>query len=240
MTPGLPENIQVISFDVGFTLIYTDPPVGNVYAAIAARFGYSLDPSEVHRQFLETWKRKNALNRAKTTGNPQADEKLAYQWWKEIFLSSIGDILTPNDREMVFKVCYDEYAKGDYWRIYPEVLNTLIHLRESGYRLVILSNWDRRLHQTLWDLQLNRFFGKIYISTEIGHAKPDPGAFQYILDDLEIPAKDLLHVGDSPEEDIAGALKAGVHGILLDREGQYGYGGGDSQFPVISDLSQLL
>lgn len=234
------ENIKVVSFDVGFTLIYTEPPVGNVYTEIASRFGYSLEPAIVHQRFMEIWKQKNGQNRAKTTGNPQSNEKEAFNWWKEIFTYSTGETISPQDRNVMFKVCYDEYANGQYWRIYPEVPDTLVQLRERQFKLVVLSNWDRRLHQTLHELRLDQYFDKIYISTEIGHAKPDPGAFRHICRDLNISPQALMHIGDSPGEDVAGALSAGVSAILLDREGRSHYKENASQFSVIPDLSKLI
>jgi FMN phosphatase YigB (HAD superfamily) len=40
------RGIKVISFDSGFTLIKTEPRVGEVYAGIAARFGFHLNPED--------------------------------------------------------------------------------------------------------------------------------------------------------------------------------------------------
>ncbi|MCK4765483.1 MAG: HAD-IA family hydrolase [Candidatus Aminicenantes bacterium] len=235
---NIPGDVRVISFDVGFTLIYTDPPVGEVYAEIAARFGYHLSGAEIHSRFKKTWKKVTTLNRQKKANNAQAEEKRSYEWWKEIFKESIGDIFSGGDLEKVFKVCYDEYAGGKYWKLYPEVRSTLDALKAKGYRLVVLSNWDQRLTRTLQELQLARYFEEIYISTQIGFAKPDPGAFLYILDDLKIPARTLLHVGDTLEEDIRGARQAGVRAFYLDRPGKNQAASLD--VPVISSLSELL
>ena len=232
------RHIKVISFDAGFTLIYTEPPVGEVYAGVAARFGYSLNGEDIHARFLETFKRKNELNREKREDNALADEKRSYEWWKEIFRESMGDLLPPADLEKMFKVCFDEYARGDYWRLFPDVEQTLTALRSRGYRLVVLSNWDHRLNQTLNELGLTRFFEKIYISTLIGFAKPDPGAFRYVIEDLGVPAEVILHVGDTLEEDILGARGAGVRAVCIDRKERYS--SMHDQIPIISSLTGLL
>lgn len=232
------ENIEVISFDVGFTLIYTEPPVGDVYAGVAARFGYSFNGEDIQARFMDAWTKQSALNREKRADNALADEERAYEWWKQIFKESIGDVLPPGDLEKVFKMCFDEYAKGGYWRLFPDVEETLTALRSRGYRLVVLSNWDHRLNQTLNELELDRFFEKIYISTLIGHAKPDPGAFRHVIDDLKVPAEFILHVGDTLEEDIYGAREAGVRGVCIDRKKRYRAMG--DQIPIISNLAELL
>lgn len=232
------KDIEVISFDAGFTLIYTDPPVGEMYAGMAGHLGYSFNGEDIHSRFMETFKNKNSLNREKRVDNALADEERSYEWWKEIFKESIGDLLPPGDLEKMFKVCFEEYAKGDYWRLFPDVEQTLTALRSRGYRLVVLSNWDHRLNQTLKELGLNRFFEKIYISTLIGFAKPDPGAFRYVIEDLNVPAEVILHVGDTLEEDILGARHAGVRAVCIDRKERYR--SKRDQIPMISTLAELL
>lgn len=232
------EDIGVISFDAGFTLIYTEPPVGEMYAGLAARFGYSFNGEDIHSRFMDTFEKQNALNRQKRADNALADEERAYEWWKRIYKESMGDLLPPGDQEKMFKVCFDEYAKGEYWRLFPDVEQTLTGLRSRGYRLVVLSNWDHRLNQTLKELGLDRFFEKIYISTSIGFAKPDPGAFRHVTEDLGIPAEAILHVGDTLEEDILGARRAGVRAVCIDRKERYP--SMREKIPIISTLTELL
>lgn len=231
------EGIRVISFDVGFTLIYTEPPVGMVYAKIASRFGYHLNGEEVHSRFRETWKTKSSRDKQEKI-KALANEEQAYLWWKGIVRESLGDGVDPGDVDNIFSVCFQEYAKGDYWRLYPEVLHTLTTLRSMGFRLVVLSNWDRRLLRTLKDLRLDDFFEKIYISTLIGYAKPNSGAFQHVVDDLKISPQEILHVGDTLEEDILGAQQANIRAVCIDRIGNNKSLPG--QIPIISSLTQLL
>jgi putative hydrolase of the HAD superfamily len=235
----LRDGIGTISFDVGFTLIYTDPPVGEVYADVAGRFGYRLDGGEVHQRFKATWKEKNGANRLKRDGNAQADETRSYRWWKDIFSQAIGDTIKPGDLDPMFDLCYHEYAKGKYWKLYPEVRETLTRLRSGGFRLVVLSNWDHRLNRTLKELELEPFFDKIYISSQIGFAKPDPDAFRHVLSDLGIKPHALLHVGDTLQEDIAGAREAGIPSVCIDRDGKYPAAAIPKGTPIITRLSQL-
>lgn len=231
------EGIRVISFDVGFTLIYTEPPVGIVYAKIARRFGYQLNGEEVHSRFRVSWKTKS-LRDQKEKMNALANEEQAYQWWKGIVRESLGDSVNPGDVDDIFRLCFQEYAKGDYWRLYPEVLQTLTTIHSKGIRLVVLSNWDRRLLRTLKDLQLDGFFEKIYISTLIGYTKPDPKAFQYVVDDLKVPRQEILHVGDTLDEDILGARQANIQAVHIDRREKNRSTPGE--IPVISSLAELL
>jgi len=232
------DGIDVVSLDAGFTLIYPEPPVGHAYASMAARFGYRLSEREVHSRFVKVWLERNAQNRDLRADNAMADEARSYHWWKKIFIDSIGDMLAPEDIDPVFQVCFEEYAQGKYWAIYPDVLPLLSGLKERGCRLVVMSNWDRRLHRTLQDLGLTPLFEKVYISTLIGYAKPDPAVFHHIIADLGVPASSILHIGDSLEEDMAAAKEAGICSLLIDRQGKYS--SFPIQVPVLSSLTQVL
>ena len=56
-------------------------------------------------------------------------------------------------------------------------------------------------------------------SEDVGVAKPDPGIFRVLLDRTGVPAEDSAYVGDSLRDDIAGARRAGMHSIWLNRSG---------------------
>jgi FMN phosphatase YigB (HAD superfamily) len=56
-------------------------------------------------------------------------------------------------------------------------------------------------------------------SAELGRAKPDPAAFASALELAGVPAAAALHAGDSPREDVEGALAAGLRAVLVARDG---------------------
>ncbi|MFC6704791.1 HAD family hydrolase [Flexivirga alba] len=56
-------------------------------------------------------------------------------------------------------------------------------------------------------------------SNELGVAKPHPRLFGAACDLLGIPAADVLHVGDNPDADVAGARAAGMTTALVQPDG---------------------
>ncbi|HWC24717.1 MAG TPA: HAD family hydrolase [Flexivirga sp.] len=56
-------------------------------------------------------------------------------------------------------------------------------------------------------------------SNELGVAKPHPRMFEAACDLLVIPAADVLHVGDNPDADVAGAQAAGMTAVLVQPDG---------------------
>ena len=216
----LMRRAQCVSLDVGMTLIHPHPPVGEMYARMAGRFGYELEATHLDQLFLKVWKEKSRLNRTRKNDNAFAAESASRRFWRDIFDTVMTGLVDESDREALFSLCFDEYARGRYWRLFPEVRDTLDVLRDRGVRMVVLSNWDFRLQKTLTDLGLNEYFAAIYISSRIGAAKPDPRAFLHVAKDQGLMPAAIVHVGDSFPEDVEGARNAGLKAIHLDRSGE--------------------
>jgi HAD superfamily hydrolase (TIGR01509 family) len=70
----------------------------------------------------------------------------------------------------------------------------------------------------------------VVTSAGAGARKPDPEIFRRALELAGCAPEEALHVGDTPEEDAAGARAAGITPLLIDRSG----GGGD-----ISSLAEI-
>lgn len=105
------------------------------------------------------------------------------------------------------------------FRPYPEVPGVLRALREGGARLVVVSNWDVSLHDALAATGLDALVDGALSSAEVGRAKPDPLIFARALALAGAEPAEALHVGDSPEFDVAGARAAGIEPVLVVRDG---------------------
>jgi putative hydrolase of the HAD superfamily len=105
------------------------------------------------------------------------------------------------------------------FRAYPDAGPGLSELRSRGLRLVCVSNWDISLTDVLERCGLLEPIEGIVSSAGAGAKKPDPAIFETALEVAGVEAAEALHVGDTPEEDVAGARAAGIRVLLLDREG---------------------
>ena len=80
-----------------------------------------------------------------------------------------------------------------------------------------MSNWDYSLHRVLRMFGIYDRFVSVKASLEEGVEKPDPRLFQIVLDEVGIDSADTFHVGDSYEDDVVGALAAGIRVARIDR-----------------------
>jgi putative hydrolase of the HAD superfamily len=125
----------------------------------------------------------------------------------------------------------------------PEVAPLLGALRERGIRVGVLSNtiWPRVMHERVFrrDGVLSLIDGAVY-SSEIPWTKPHPEAFAAAMAAVGVtdPAA-CVFVGDRPFDDIFGAQRLGMRGVLIPHSAVPAH---DGVVPdaVISSLSGLL
>jgi len=212
-------DVDVLFFDVGNTLIYPNPSVGEVYARALREEGFAADPEEVERSFEETWRelRRQQADGALEYGMSR-DEAL--DWWRLVVRESCRPFGEPADFASFLLKLWNYFGSGGAWGIYDDVLPTVRELRRRGKRLGLISNWDVRLERILRDLGLWGRFDCVTISAAVGVEKPDPGIFQHALRRCECPPGRALHVGDSEIDDVAGARGVGMEALWVCRDAE--------------------
>ena len=102
---------------------------------------------------------------------------------------------------------------------FPDAEPALAELGERGLRRICVSHWDVSLPAVLERCGLLGSLDGVVCSAAAGARKPDPRIFEVALAEAGCAPGEALHVGDTAEEDVAGAEGAGVRALLIDREG---------------------
>lgn len=125
--------------------------------------------------------------------------------------------------------------------LYDDTVPTLQHLRDTGFKLAIISNWDTPLDPLTERLGIAHYFDIIVASHDarVLSAKPDPHIFNYTLAAVGVSAAEAVHVGDTYEADILGARDAGIRPILIDRDNTQ-TGKWDETIQSLAELPALL
>lgn len=85
---------------------------------------------------------------------------------------------------------------------------------------------------------IDKYFRKVVLSDDIGILKPWPEIFHFALSATQSELNDSLMIGDSWENDIAGAAGVGMHQVFYNLSGRT-----DLPFTPtyqITDLKELL
>lgn len=209
------ETVKAVTFDAGGTLIHLTERVGTTYSRIAESFGIAAGAECLETAFREVWK---ATPRPFSPPHGLSEEA----WWKSVvtavFESAAGpDFTDPDNFDVFFRTLFDYFGKPGVWALDADALDLLEHLSSRGIRTGIISNFDSRLYSILEDLEVSRFFDPVVISDRVRASKPDRKIFDCAISILDLPAAQILHVGDDPVCDVRGAEAAGMRTFLVGR-----------------------
>jgi putative hydrolase of the HAD superfamily len=203
------EAPRGIVFDAVGTLFYADPPVAEVYASVAGRFGVAIDALHARQRF------KIALATIGSTG-PLSDAVERLRWVERVRFV-FAESLPESDSTLfdeLFEALWNRFAQPGAWRLYDDVEEALDLACRRGFRLAVGSNFDSRLHAVVEGLLPGRF-DEVAPATALGAAKPDLRFFRGVEAKLGLRPSELTMIGDEVRDDAAGATVAGWSYRLL-------------------------
>lgn len=140
----------------------------------------------------------------------------------EILLDTLREEgFPPPPPERIQKALRAMYAVYETkWKLFPETHESLRKIRLLKLRMALLSNAsdEANVRRMLKNHRLEKLFSPIVISAAIGIRKPDPQAFQPILDAWKCKPETLVMVGDQLGMDILGGQKLGMRTIWIRSE----------------------
>jgi HAD superfamily hydrolase (TIGR01549 family) len=218
---------EAVLFDVDFTLAKPGPLLGpEGYGDAGRRFGLELDPE----RYAEA--RAAALLDLQHHPELDHDEEVWIRFTEDIVRGMGG---AGESCRRVAVAITDGWLESKNFELYEDVLPVLAALREAGLKIGLVSNTSRDLDAFVRHHALDV---DAWVSSGVhGKVKPSPSIFRALLELLEVEAGAAVMVGDSPEDDVAGAQALGMRGLLLDREGKHGR---EDSLPTLLTLPALL
>lgn len=133
---------------------------------------------------------------------------------------------------------YEHYlaAYRDHWCAYPDAVESLQAVRESGRRIGVLTNGAEVMQRAkmertgLWAPDM-----LLCATVELGAPKPQPEAYLGALTALGARPEETLMIGDSLANDVRGARAVGMEAVHLVREGRAS-ASGETVIRALSDL----
>ncbi|HWH05392.1 MAG TPA: HAD family hydrolase [Gaiellaceae bacterium] len=203
--------IRAVLFDVDFTLALPGPELGpEGYRRAGERHGLALDPARYDDA------RQAALASLQRHPELEHDDEVWIAFTERIVrgMGGNGDTATACAAEIV-----RTWELHEHFTLYDDALPALAELRRHSVAIGLVSNGSRDLlafvrhHALDVDVAIG--------SRAFGRTKPHPSIFREALAVLDVEPEHAAMVGDSPEDDIAGARALGLRAFLLDREERY-------------------
>ncbi|MEI6531162.1 MAG: HAD family hydrolase [bacterium] len=148
-------------------------------------------------------------------------------------LLRLGFVESPSSLMDRIQVSMDQREPN---RLFPDTQSVLKILRDKGFFLAIISSRPiLGVEEKLAFFDLRRYFSCVIARESVRQIKPSPLPFFLALTQSGLQPNEALYVGDSPEEDLAGAVAIGIRAYIVDRRGR---------FPpapyLLKDLHELL
>ena len=223
------SGVRAVLFDAVGTLIRPEPAVAEVYWQAGQRVGSALRQDEIASRFRAAFATHFGSQPNVAAVTNEAAERLR---WQRVVADVFVDV--PDADGKLFETLWQHFAQSQHWVVFDDVGDTWRGLAERGVEIGIASNFDERLRAICRGLDPLSRCERLFYSSRIGCAKPRREFFRAIERELGLEPHQLLLIGDDPENDFAGALNAGWHALLLDRNG-----GGPSETSSETSVASL-
>jgi HAD superfamily hydrolase (TIGR01549 family) len=164
-------------------------------------------------EFLEAY--TQAHEKYRTVRYEQLREVTNAVWVCEA-LNSLGCTVSTEDSRIIaaLNVFFQKYLESLELRPYAKKL--LKRIKECC-KLGLISNFTYApvIYASLRKIGINRYFDAVLVSHENGWRKPHTQIFQDALRTLKVNAEETFFIGDSPNEDIQGAIAAGIKTVFV-------------------------
>ena len=130
--------------------------------------------------------------------------------------SSESLLLSLSDSE-IHQIAVDmaHYINAKTLDLLHENKQVLEHLKQAGYPMVLVSNFYGNINQVLKDAEIDGYFKDVIESAVVGVRKPNPAIFALGVCALDLPASQVLVVGDTYGKDIIPVHKLGCHTLWI-------------------------
>jgi REG-2-like HAD superfamily hydrolase len=226
------EEFDAVLFDAGGVLWDLRPSPEDIFSEVLTAKGVSFD-----RAALGAAMRKaDRLTDEEFAQLDTDDESGFWRRYDELVLRELGVKVDTGAfaRELSAEL-RETFGKVESWHAFPDAVPALEAVRRRGFRTGMVSNATELARRVLRNLDMDRLFDFVVISEEVGVRKPDPRIFSIALERAATIPSRTVFLGDKPATDIKGAARAGLKGVLVDRNETFP----DTPFVRIRSLDEL-
>jgi HAD superfamily hydrolase (TIGR01509 family) len=228
---------RAVLIDALGTLVALAPPAPRLVAALRERHGLELDPAQAEQAVARemTYYREHHQEACDEHSLAELRRRCA-----QVLAAELPErVVALGEQELV-----ELLLASLHFSAQEDAERSLQALRESGLKLIAVSNWDCSLPAIFDRIGLGGSLDGVVTSGALGVRKPDVRIFAAALELAGVAASAAVHVGDSIANDVQGALGAGIAAVLLRRPSK---GTADTGaacdppegVPVISTLDEL-
>ncbi len=199
----MPPAPRAVSFDFGQVLASFDP--GFLARKLAER-GVAGDPARFDAALPEGWR---------VYGEALAAGESGETAWKALLATVLARGGAPEaaDAATLDALFRDQRERNLWRRPLPGMIDLVHALRRRGVPVGVVSNSEGALERLVDELGWAGSFVCVADSGALGLEKPHAPIFHWAAERLGVAAHELVHVGDSWQADVCGALGVGARAL---------------------------
>ncbi|MCA1726402.1 MAG: HAD-IA family hydrolase [Actinobacteria bacterium] len=232
-------RFKAVFLDAGETMIHPHPSFPELFSTVLEGAGHRVDLVRILQTVTVYSQRWTEAARRDGKGPWSVSRDASRDFWLGVYRGFLTDVGVEGDTAPLAEELYSTFSDPANYRAYPDVLPALEALRDRGYTLGLISNFEEWLELVLEAVELTAFFPVRVISGIEGVEKPDERIFRIALDRAGADAETSVYVGDHPDFDVEAARAVGMFPVLVDRRGRYP-DGPEPRVETLHELAELL
>ncbi len=206
--------IKAVFFDAIDTLFMSYPSKVGLYVRILKKVtGKNFSEKQVSLAWAVVFKETEKAGLIESRGKGR---NMAWVGFNANLLRQLG--ITEGAAEMGERLKFESWGNPENYRLFSDVNNALVVLKQQGIFVGCVSNEDGWLPDFFTHFGIDKDFSFILASEQIGFEKPEPEIFEKALEISGFKAHEVLFVGDSLISDYFGSKAVGMKAVLIDRE----------------------
>ena len=217
-----PNDIKAILFDLDGTLRHDLPAGGEAVGEYARSLG--LEVSSEYRIHGLRWEHSYWAKSSELHADLGKYEENSRDFWlnynrRQLLAMGALEKHAAELAPLVSKYMEENYRPASIPA--PEAQSVLVHLKQAGLRLGVVSNREQPFVEELVHIGLDSYFEFSLAAGEVQSYKPEPAIFEAALKRIDSAAQETVYVGDNYFADVVGARNAGLRPVLYDPQGVF-------------------
>ncbi|MEQ6388024.1 HAD-IA family hydrolase [Bacillaceae bacterium S4-13-58] len=198
-------SVNFIWFDLGYTLVYMERETH--YQQVLKDYNVEMSMEEITLAFHladKFFMREHPGVLGKKDGN-------CTEHYHRILHGYLGIDVVP---QLTNKLSSKQKQRPQ-WKAFDATIPVLQQLKEDGYGIGLISNWDLTARDVLKETGILPYLDHVVVSSEVSIEKPDKRIFEYAMSQAGVLPEECLYVGDNYYDDVIGSRKVSMESVVI-------------------------
>jgi FMN phosphatase YigB (HAD superfamily) len=216
------NQVNTVIFDLDDTLRYNDPHAHAFFCDFVESLGTPLTSEQ--RRASQRWEHTYWASSNSLSKDIEDFTEGSEAFWLNYSTRHLRALGLAKDQAAQLAADVHRHMRDNYVprsHIPNENIEALVDLRSAGFKLGVITNRPKPIHDEVNNLRLDTYLDFFLTAAQLGAYKPNPMIFENLLRFIGKSASEVVYIGDNYYADIVGARNARIRPILLNWNALY-------------------